>query len=142
MEKEFEHWLRDNSLTPFHHPEFGYFACIEGFKGWLETRDEAMRGVYGFSAIYKRNTTPTIPYVPEDLEIVYYQGYFSKLVCYPDKINNVLITQNLDHPYWKAIQNILHQVQRGQYNFIPDLYYDPIIYDLCEGTVVSCLPTP
>jgi len=138
----FDDWLRDHALTPFTHPEKGQFASMEGYKGWLETRDESMRGVYGFSAVYKRKTTPTIPYVPEEMETVYYQGYFSKLVTYPERIPALLNRANHNHQYWITIKNILIQVQLGNYNFLPDLYFDPIIYDLSEGTVVSCLPTP
>lgn len=75
--------LSNLSPVPLHHPEYGRFACLEGYWFWLSTGKEhnILRGLTGFEARKTGKELPQVRY--DDFQKEFKEGMYWRLAQNP-----------------------------------------------------------
>ena len=85
-------FLTNLSHAPFTHPEYGSFACVEGFWYWLSTgkQHEMLRDMLGFEAKSHGKKLEKVQIEPEVFEKLIKEAITLKLRANPKMLNTLI----------------------------------------------------
>lgn len=91
-------FLTNLSLSPFHHPQYGRFASVEGLWYWLSTgmKHDELRDFLGFEAKSYGKKLERVEMDPEEFQAAIKKGITAKLLANPQMLNAMI---NTDLPF-------------------------------------------
>ena len=95
-------FLTNLAHSPFTHPEFGTFACVEGFWYWLSTgkKHDMLRDLLGFEAKAQGKKLEKVELAPGEFEQCIKEAITAKLRAHPAMLNKLIdSTLPLAHYY-------------------------------------------